>query len=395
MRHLFRVFILLFLFFVSLQFSVQTNASAFVSEGETLNDAHFHLNSESVLLMDQLSGQVLYSEHGDKKMYPASITKIITALIAIEEGDLDDIVTVSKTATEVIGTRVYLVEGEEVTLRKLVQGLMINSGNDAGTAIAEHFDGNEEAFAERMNRFVQVKIGVENTHFTNPHGLFDKEHYTTAYDMAMITKYAMENEKFRDVASTKELEWIGEGWETTIYNHHRLLWDYPGTTGVKNGYVSQSGYTLVTTAERDDQQLIAVTLNAPGASFSYNDTMTLLDYGFEHFKTEKIKAGERFVDSDGKEYELAKDFYFSIPEDELFGISLEEGGVLTVTNHNGEPVAEKHLKFLVPEDDMLVASQEPVSTEKEGKGNIFARWWASLIEWISPAEEEGAFAKST
>lgn len=328
-------------------------------------------------------------------MYPASITKIITALIAIEEGDLDDIVTVSKTATEVIGTRVYLVEGEEVTLRKLVQGLMINSGNDAGTAIAEHFDGSEEAFAERMNRFVQVKIGVENTHFTNPHGLFDKEHYTTAYDMAMITKYAMENEKFRDVASTKELEWIGEGWETTIYNHHRLLWDYPGTTGVKNGYVSQSGYTLVTTAERDDQQLIAVTLNAPGASFSYNDTMTLLDYGFEHFKTEKIKAGERFVDSDGKEYELAKDFYFSIPEDELFGISLEEGGVLTVTNHNGEPVAEKHLKFLVPEDDMLVASQEPVSTEKEGKGNIFARWWASLIEWIPPAEEEGAFAKST
>lgn len=145
MRHLFRVFILLFLFFVSLQFSVQTNASAFVSEGETLNDAHFHLNSESVLLMDQLSGQVLYSEHGDKKMYPASITKIITALIAIEEGDLDDIVTVSKTATEVIGTRVYLVEGEEVTLRKLVQGLMINSGNDAGTAIAEHFDGSEEA----------------------------------------------------------------------------------------------------------------------------------------------------------------------------------------------------------------------------------------------------------
>ncbi len=151
----------------------------------------FSLNSEAAILIDGATGTILYEKESNRLMYPASITKIVTGIIAIEEGNLDDIVTVSETARNVIGTRVYLLEGEQVTLLKLVQGLLINSGNDAGTAIAEYFDGSEAQFAERMNQFVRDTVGVKNTNFQNPHGLFDEKHQTTAYDMAIITQYAM------------------------------------------------------------------------------------------------------------------------------------------------------------------------------------------------------------
>lgn len=140
-------------------------------------------------------------------------------------------------------------EGEEVTLEKLIQGLLINSGNDAGIAIAEHLDGSEEAFAERMTEFVQEKVGVTDSTFKNPHGLPDPEHVTTAHDMARITAYAMENQTFRKIVGTKELKWVGESWDTTLRNHHQLVLQRDDVTGVKNGYTDDAGFTLSTTAE--------------------------------------------------------------------------------------------------------------------------------------------------
>lgn len=149
-------------------------------------EEELELYSESAILMDANSGVILYEKQKDKEMYPASITKIVSGLLAIKEGNLEDIVTVSQNAREAEGTRVYLEEGEEVTLEKLIQGLLINSGNDAGIAIAEHLDGSEEAFAERMTEFVQEKVGVTDSTFKNPHGLPDPEHVTTAHDMARL-----------------------------------------------------------------------------------------------------------------------------------------------------------------------------------------------------------------
>lgn len=248
------------------------------------------LMSEAAILIDAKSGQVLFEKNAKKKMYPASITKIVTGIIAIEEGDLLELIQVSKKATEVGGTRVYLLENEEVKLKTLVQGLLINSGNDAGAAIAEHFAGSELGFAKIMNEFVQTKIGVTDSNFTNPHGLFNEHHYTTAYDMAKVAQYAMKNEVFKEIVATKELKWNGEGWKTTIYNHNRLLWDYKGVTGIKNGYVSQSGFTLVTSAERDGVEVITVILNAPSSKKAYNDTMVLLNYGFKSILTKKLPS---------------------------------------------------------------------------------------------------------
>ncbi|MEX2105088.1 MAG: D-alanyl-D-alanine carboxypeptidase family protein, partial [Bacilli bacterium] len=213
------------------------------------------VNGETAILIDGATGKILFEKNSDRLMYPASITKILTGIVAIEEGNIDDVVTVSENARNIDGTRVYLLEGEQVPLLKLIQGLLINSGNDAATAIAEHMDGSESAFADRMNTFAEDKIGVKNSIFRNPHGLFDSEHRTTAFDMAMITRYAMQNEVFREVVGTKQMEWKGEGWETTLYNHNKLLWRYKGATGVKNGFVDESGYTVVASAKRGNTEL--------------------------------------------------------------------------------------------------------------------------------------------
>ncbi|THF79599.1 D-alanyl-D-alanine carboxypeptidase [Cohnella fermenti] len=257
------------------------------------------IDSESAILIDADSGVVLYGKNPEVSMFPASIAKIVTAIIAIEEGTLTDIVTVSKEARYEEGTRVYLAEGEQVTLEKLVYGLMVNSGNDAATAIAEHLDGSKDAFAERMNRFVREQVGVRHTTFTNPSGLPDPNMVTTAEDMALIARYAMGNETFRKVVSTQTLPWNGEEWQTELINHNRMLWDYEGATGVKNGYTTAAGNTLVTSATRDGVDLIAVVLKASGSKQAYADTTKLLDYGFGAFYSKTfLQTGETFVRED-------------------------------------------------------------------------------------------------
>jgi D-alanyl-D-alanine carboxypeptidase/D-alanyl-D-alanine carboxypeptidase (penicillin-binding protein 5/6) len=305
------------------------------------------LYSETAILMDAETGEILFNQDMNQKMYPASITKIVTAMVAIEEGNLDDIVTVSEEAVNVIGTRVYLLEDEQVSLLKLVQGLLINSGNDAGTAIAEHMSGSEELFSRKMNRFIEEKIGVQDTNFTNPHGLYDEEHITTAYDMAKITQYAMQNETFREIVGTKEMEWIGEGWETVIYNHNRLLWHYDGVTGVKNGFVRKSGYTLVTTAKRNGMELIAVTLNAPSSDHAYNDMITLFDYGFEHFQTNVLFSHKIFTSESGDRFELEEDVYFLSNRNEEISVDVNALGRLWVRGE-GDRIIKTTL--LNPED---------------------------------------------
>ncbi|MDQ0351473.1 D-alanyl-D-alanine carboxypeptidase/D-alanyl-D-alanine carboxypeptidase (penicillin-binding protein 5/6) [Alkalibacillus filiformis] len=304
------------------------------------------LYSESAILIDQSSGEVLYEKNSQQQMYPASITKIITGIIAIEQGDLDEMATISENATEVIGTSVYLLEDEEVELRKLVKGMLINSGNDASAAIAEHIAGSEEEFAELMNEFVNDVVGVSDTNFTNPHGLFDEDQYTTASDMAKITQYAMDNEKFRDIVAMTEFEWETEGWETTIYNHHQMVRQYDEVTGVKNGFVRKSGYTLVTTASHEDDQidLVAVTLNSPSANHAYNDTRKLINYGFDNFKTNKLEEGEILFDENGQEYELEEPLYFTTKVDQKWEKEVTDEGFLSVFNDDQDVLLEKQLK---------------------------------------------------
>ncbi|KYG32395.1 D-alanyl-D-alanine carboxypeptidase family protein [Alkalihalobacillus trypoxylicola] len=366
----------IFLMILGLFIFIQPNVSADFEQD-------FQLNSEVALLMDQKSGDIIYNQDINQKMYPASITKIVTGIIAIEQGNLDDIVTVSKGATEVIGTRVYLLEGEEVSLKKLVQGLLINSGNDAGTAIAEYFDGSEKAFSERMNQFLQDIIGDNHTNFTNPHGLYDEDHYTTALDMAKITSYALQNETFREIVETKELDWIGEGWETTIHNHHRLLWDYEGTTGVKNGFVQNAGYTLVTSAQRNDLDLIAVTLNAPNAQLAYKDTMSLLDYGFDHFETNQVHGNNKFLGPNGHEFILNQDVYFTQLLNETVEFQVNPDHKLEIIGTENRMIKEVPLHELKVEPVQTKAELEKKheATETEASG-FFLQLWNHIKGWL-------------
>ncbi|WP_368502840.1 D-alanyl-D-alanine carboxypeptidase family protein (plasmid) [Alkalihalophilus sp. As8PL] len=314
------------------------------------------LFSEAAILIDAGSGQILYEKNSKMRMNPASITKIVTGIMAIEQGNLDDIVTVSQEATEVHGTSVYLLENEKIKLKQLVQGLLINSGNDAGTAIAEYFSNNETDFANWMNDYVKTEIGVNDSNFTNPHGLFDENHYTTAYDMAQISQYAMNNNLFKVIVGTKELEWNGEGWQTTLYNHHRMLWDYEGVTGIKNGYTPQSGFTLVTSATRNNIDLIAVTLKSPSSQQAYQDTGALLDYGFDTYSVETLSNNTLFEDEAGTEYKLNDNLSYLVPKNTEVTKKIRNG-LLVIKKQDGSILLKEELSKVVKPDEQKEVTQ--------------------------------------
>jgi len=262
------------------------------------------LSSAGAILMDGSTGQVLYEKQADQRFYPASITKILTAIVAMENGQLDDVVTVSEEAVRADGTRVYLVAGEQKTLRELLYAMMVNSGNDAAVAIAEHIAGSVENFAVMMNQKA-ADLGAVNSHFVNPSGLHEDNHYTTARDMAVIAQYAMRNPLFRQIVETKTMPWNGDEWQSQLVNHNKLLWQYEGATGVKNGYTSKAKQTFVATAKKGDIELVAVCLQAPSQAAMYNDLKALLDYGFNAFAAEPVVSqSDRFYPPHGTDVAL-------------------------------------------------------------------------------------------
>ncbi len=295
---------------------------------------NLEISSEAAILIDAKSGQVLYEKNANKEMYPASLTKISTAIYALEKGNLDDLVTVSKDAHEVEGTRVYLEEGEKVPLDKLIQGLIINSGNDAGIAIAEYLDGSVKNFSSNINRFLK-KLGVKHTKFENPHGLYDPGHVTTAGDLAKITQYAMKNKEFREIFAVRELNWKGESWQSTLFTHHKLMREQPydGVTGGKTGYVDQSGHTLVTTAERDGLSVIVVILNGSTQDMTYDDTTELLDYGFKHYETSFIPKGTEYSIKN-KQFFIEEDFYYTKSLNENTKKKISDEGILEIVQND-------------------------------------------------------------
>ncbi|WP_223595438.1 D-alanyl-D-alanine carboxypeptidase family protein [Neobacillus bataviensis] len=331
----------LFTYFIIFLVALSWQMKAFAAEEPSLE-----LKSEAACLLDSETGAVLYAKNADQKMYPASITKIATAIYAIEKGDLNSIATVSANAVRQDGTRVYLVAGEQVPLKKLIQGMLINSGNDAAVAIAEHLDGSVEHFAKNMNQYIYSTIGVKNTHFTNPNGLFDENHYTTAMDMAIITNYAMKNPIFREIFGTKELMWVGQSWSTKLVTHHRMLkgeLPYPGITGGKTGFTTESRQTLSTTADNGKIKLTAVVMKSEYKNDKYKDTAALFDYGFSHFQNAILKQGEIYQ-KDQKQYYLDKD---TVITEEINGASKEvaPNGILLIKNTKGQMVQEIPLHY--------------------------------------------------
>ncbi|MBD3917673.1 D-alanyl-D-alanine carboxypeptidase [Paenibacillus sp. PR3] len=329
--------------------------------------------AESAILIDGRTGTVLYSKNATEQMYPASITKIVTAIVALETADVSDTVTVSKDARWEEGTRVYLEEGEQMSMWQLLLGMMVNSGNDAATAIADHIDGSKEKFAERMNTFVREHAGAMNSQFRNPHGLPDPEHYTTAEDMAKIARYAMQNEKFRELVGTKKVNWTGETWQTTLVNHNKLLGTYEGATGIKNGYTTVAGQTLVASAKRADMEIIGVVLKSPSSDQLYKDMRGLLDYGFNAFEQKQLFEENEVYHMEGMpnvDYMAEKPIWTVVPKGEKPELLVDTlGNIRVITSHGISDAGHFQVSHHENEVKMLAASMAantPTAVEEDG-----------------------------
>ncbi len=260
------------------------------AEGQELNK--IQTGAKSAIMIEQSTGRILYEKDAHTKRRIASITKIMTAILAIESGKMDKTVTVTDEILKAEGSAIYLQVGEKIKLSDLVYGLMLRSGNDAAIAIAEYVGGSVEGFAALMNEKAEW-IGMENSHFTNPHGLDDSDnHYSTAYDMAILTKYAMENKMYQKIAGTKihRAPNPNEVWDRVWKNKNRLLTEkYKYCTGGKTGFTKKARRTLVTTASKDGLDLITVTIDD---STDWADHIALFEAGFNNYTlTQVVPSG--------------------------------------------------------------------------------------------------------
>jgi serine-type D-Ala-D-Ala carboxypeptidase (penicillin-binding protein 5/6) len=249
-----------------------------------------NINALSAVVMDTVSGRVLYEKNGYSKRSIASTTKIITAIIAIENGNLEDEVTVSKKAASVWGSTINLKEGQKLKLRELLYGLMLNSGNDAAIAISEYIGGSVENFCDMMTKKA-MELGAKNSSFKSPHGLDAEGHYSTAYDLALITRYAIKNKTFSEIVKTQSATIPGK----SLQNTNEMLYSYPGTDGVKTGFTGKAGRCLVTSATRNNWRLISVTLGSPTRNARAQSSRSILDYVFNNYKIEKILKKDEVI----------------------------------------------------------------------------------------------------
>ena len=289
-------------------YSVPASVVQAAPEGmETGNPVPPTNHAEAASLIDVTSGRILYSKKGDERMRIASLTKIMTAIVAIERGNLKDQVKVGKNAYAKEGSSLFLKLGEEMSLENMLYGLMLRSGNDAAAAIAEHVGGSEEGFVMMMNEKAE-ELGLTGSHFMNPHGLDHDEHYSTANDLAKLTSYALKNPTFQEIVKTqtKTAPNPNEKWDYKWGNKNKMLKMYEGADGVKTGYTKKAFRCLVSSATRNGQQLAVVTLNDGN---DWNDHARMLDYGFEHYPLQEItQKGQKI-----KEHTLVAGLSFQYP----------------------------------------------------------------------------------
>lgn len=255
-----------------------------------------NLTARGAVVIDSQTGHILFGHNPMMKLPMASTTKIMTALIAIERGDLDKRFEISKDAVGIEGSSIWLEEGEMLSLRELLYGLMLRSGNDAASAIAIAVAGSEKKFVEIMNGRAQ-DLGALNTNFMNPHGLHHEQHYTTPYDLALITREALKSDIFRKIITTRNvtIPWDGKEWNRAIVNKNRLLDSYTGADGVKTGYTRKSRSCLVSSATRNGNQIISVVLGSSNSTAMWNESKILLDYGFNNYNFERLLKKQQML----------------------------------------------------------------------------------------------------
>lgn len=343
------------------------------------------LSARTAALIDVESGRLLYEKQAEKQMRIASLTKIMTAIVAIENGSLKQLVTVGPNAVGVEGSSIYLKQGEKIPLESLLYGLMLRSGNDAAVAIAEHIGGSVEGFVFKMNEKAEF-IGLNGTHFQNPSGLDSPRHYSTAQDMAKLTAYALRNQTFQKIVSTpvKTVPWPGEKWHRKWYNKNKILRLYSGANGVKTGYTKLSKRTLVASASRNGRQLATVTLNA---SDDWNDSMLLLEYGFSHFQRVKlIHRGKVFPtqpDRKGKFKVVARsDFIYPLKPEERKKVQIKPIMMVPLKKVDREGLKVGNAWIYL--DEQPVGSVDLITEMRAEKAEktAFSDWWRIFAQVV-------------
>ena len=248
---------------------------------ETVNEPNIF--SKYAIVMERTTGTILYEKDAYTKCAMASTTKILTAIIAIEKCELNDMVLISKKAAQTGGSTLGITANTEMTMESLLYGLLLRSGNDCAVAIAEYIGQNLDGFAKLMNKKAK-EVGMEKSNFVTPHGLDNENHYTTAYDMAILTEYALQNEVFLKFVNTKEINIIINGLERNLNNTHELLGNVSGVYGVKTGFTGNAGRCLITAVKRDNLDIIIVILGADTKKIRSSDTQKLINYIYNNYE---------------------------------------------------------------------------------------------------------------
>lgn len=257
-----------------------------------ISNQTLNLNSRSCVVIDRLTQSILYGKNEKNKVKMASTTKIMTAIVVLENSSLDTTVEASKKAAGTGGSRLGLKTGDKITIRDLMYGLMLCSGNDAAVCLAESIGGSVEGFAELMNAKAQ-ELGLSNSHFESPHGLDSDQHYTTAYELALLSDYALKNPTFLNIVGTKNHTVTINGTPKTLSNTNELLGNLDGVYGIKTGFTNGANRCLVTACKRGNMDIICVVLGADTKNFRTKDSIKLIEYSFKNFEYFKIKD---FVD---------------------------------------------------------------------------------------------------
>ncbi len=257
-------------------------------EASVSSDTKPTINSRRYAVYDRLSGRCIYGKDENKDSAMASTTKIMSAVIVVENCNLSDIVTITSKAAGVGGSRLGLHTDDKISVNDLLYGLMLRSGNDAAVALAIHTAGSVEEFANLMNQKAEV-LGLTNTHFVTPHGLDNSEHYTTAYELAKITDYALKNETIAKIVKTKTTTISINGNPMQINNTNELLGNINGVYGVKTGFTNNAGRCLVTSVKRGDMDLIIVVLGADTRKDRASDSMKLIEYAYKRYHNVNVE----------------------------------------------------------------------------------------------------------
>ena len=352
------------------------------------------INAKSAILIEASSGKILYQKNIHERLAPASMTKMMSLLIFMENIDtgnlkMDEVIRVSKNASSMGGSQIFLQENEEMKVEDLLKGINIGSANDATVALAERISGSEESFVKEMNSKVK-KLGLKNTHFMNCTGLDEDNHYSSAYDMSMIAKELVKHDKILEFSSIYET-YLRENTNNKFWlvNTNKLVRFYKGVDGLKTGYTDKAGYCLTATIKKDNMRLISVAMGEPTSNIRNAEVTAMLDYGFNLYQNEIYVTNDKILDK--VEVELGKDRYANIVVEKEVGAITKKGhkmGNITYdlnVNKLKAPISKGNVVgILTIKEDNNIVTNVPVTINKSiKKAGLFEIYFRYLNDILS------------